>query len=196
MGLDTGAPVVAAAVVTAAGGLLLAGVKALAWIVSGPRDRRRDLYGRAYQNAMAWLEMLYRVRRRANTEQAERELVERFHGLQEGIDHHRGWLSSESKYLARSYCRLVAAIKLETEPLIRTAWKTAGRRPSDRGPDGEAHPRVEAASLAFLTDVRLHLSLWPMIPRLYVAYRNREKTNNKTALPPASGNAQKEAASS
>lgn len=178
LGLDTGAPAVTAAVITSGLGLLLAGLKAVAWLLSGPRDRRRALYGTAYQQAMAWVEMLYRVRRRGNDESSARDLVERFHALQEQIDYHRGWLGSESKYLARSYCRLVGAIKRQTEPLLRTAWTDPGCAPGEATPGDAVHPAVEQYSLDFLTDVRLHLSLWPVVPRVRLAWRNRDDNDN------------------
>lgn len=182
LGLNTDGPAVTAAVITSAFGLLIAAFKAIAWAISGPRDRRRALYGTAYQQAMAWVEMLYRVRRRGNDEASARELVERFHALQEQIDYHRGWLGSESKYLARSYCRLVGAIKCQTEPLMRTAWSHPGCEPGEPVAGNVLHPSVEQYSLDFLTDVRLHLSLWPVIPLLRLAWRNRDDNDN--ASPP------------
>lgn len=195
LGLDDAKPQVAAALIAAAGALLLAALRALTWLLSAHRDRRRDLYGRAYQDAMAWLEMLYRIRRRGNDEPSERDLVERFHSVQERIDHHRGWLGSESRYLARSYCRLVSAIKRETESLIQAAWQQPGRPPGHPTADDECHPRIEPHSLDFLTDVRLHLSLWPVFPGVRLAWRNRGNDNNTTkALPPVMSDAPKEAA--
>jgi hypothetical protein len=193
-GLDATKPQVTAALIAAAGALLLAILRALTWIINAPRDRRRDLYGRAYQDAMAWLEMLYRIRRRGNDDSSDRELVERFHSAQERIDHHRGWLGSESRYLARSYCRLVRAIKHETEPLIQAAWQQPGRPPGQPTSDDERHPMIEQYSLDFLTDVRLHLSLWPVFPAIRLAWRNRGEDNNPTkALPNSKGDAPKEA---
>lgn len=170
LGLDLSEPAVAAALVAAIAGLL---GKALAFLVAGPRDRRRALYGAAYRDAMAWTEMLYRVRRRANTEEAERALIERFHELQEQIDLQRGWLGSESVYLARSYCRVVEAIKGSTLPLIQRAWEIPGRKPAEIDAGGEEHPDCEAASLRFLFDIRLHLSIIPFFPWLLLAWRNR-----------------------
>lgn len=38
---------------------------ALFGITQARRDRRRNLYSTAYRSAMAWKEMVYRVRRRA-----------------------------------------------------------------------------------------------------------------------------------
>ncbi|HWI05993.1 MAG TPA: hypothetical protein VNT54_00580 [Solirubrobacteraceae bacterium] len=197
LGIDGVAPAVAAALIAAAATLSVTLLKALGWLISGPRDRRRQLYGQAYEDAMGWLEMVYRIRRRANTDEADRALVERFHTLQERINHHRGWLGSESKYLARSYCRLVDAIKRETEPLIQAAWDDDGRGPRIKTPNDDGHPNVEDESLRFLADVRLHLSIWPVLPRLLLVWRSREKKpKTKTALPPAASAAGKGASPS
>lgn len=179
-------PPVLAALIAAASALLLAVLRALASLFSAARDRRRELYGRAYRDAMAWVETLYRIRRRASGPQAERELVERFHDLQERIDYHRGWLGSESRYLAHSYCQLVLAIKRATEPLIQVSWQQPPRSPGGPAPAEERHPHVEAHTLRFLTDVRLHLSLWPLLPLARLAWRNREEeaTDNQTRRRP------------
>jgi hypothetical protein len=168
-----------------AGGFAVLGtlLKALGWLVSAPRDRRRDLHGRAYQDAMAWLEMLYRIRRRPEDGSGDRELIVRFHELQEHIDYHRGWLGSESRFLARSYCRLVDAIKRASEPLIQEAWTEEPRTSGAPAPDGERHPDIDADSLDFLTDVRLHLSYWPLFPAARVAWRNRASLENRRGRP-------------
>jgi hypothetical protein len=160
--------------------VLLAVLKAIGWLVSAPRDRRRDLYGRAYQDAMAWLEMLYRIRRRPQDGSGDRELIGRFHELQERIDYHRGWLGSESRFLAHSYCRLVEAIKHQCEPLIVQAWASAPRAPGTPAPEGEQHASVEAESLRFLSDVRMQLSYWPLLPLALVAWRNRQPKGQHT----------------
>ncbi len=52
LGLDLGSPVAAAAVITAAGGVLLALLQALGLVVTGKRERERELYGKAYEAAM------------------------------------------------------------------------------------------------------------------------------------------------
>jgi hypothetical protein len=179
-------PPVVAALIAAGSALVLTVVRALGWLLSAPRDRRRELYGRAYQDAMAWIEMLYRVRRRTAEPRAERELIERFHELQERIDYHRGWLASESRYLARSYCRLVLAIKRSSEPLIQLAWQQPPRTPGEAAPDGEVHLQAEADSLRFLTDVRLQLSFWPVLPLARLTWRNREQEISEHRKDPAS----------
>jgi hypothetical protein len=43
------------------------------------RDRRRQMYGEAFRAALEWREMVYRLRRRDNTREQDREIVDRFH---------------------------------------------------------------------------------------------------------------------
>jgi hypothetical protein len=132
-------------------------------------DRRRNLYSEAYKAAMAWVEMVYRVRRRSSD--SEDDLVERFHDLQENIAFHEGWLATESPELARSYCKLIDAVRERASPLIRSAWSEDPRPRSQPSDDGDEHPDVQAARDAFLLDAQEHLSFWPWI-------RNRVKTRN------------------
>lgn len=173
LGLDI-APAVGAALATAVAGLVLAALRALALVVSGAQDRRRALYSEAYKAAMAWREMVYRVRRRARDAESERALVERFHELQERIDYYEGWTASESKAMGRSYCRLVRAIKSKTEDPIREAWtEPNGRAAGESGRDDDEHPDLRAEREAFLDDVRNHLSLL-FVTRIAVAWRNRK----------------------
>lgn len=163
------APPVGAAVIAAIAAL----VSVLAATVRGPRDRRRTLYGDAFRDAMAWQEGLYRVRRRDNTPEHTAELVKHFHDLQERINHHRAWLTSESIYLAHSYCTFVDHVKGECLPLMQTAWAKRGRPPEFEHGSLE-HPKgVEDAAHAFLIDVRLHLRSYLFAPWVRLAYRNR-----------------------
>jgi hypothetical protein len=66
-------------------------------------NRRRDRYSEAYPTAMEWCEGVYRVRRRAPDGSEDRELVKRFHDLQERIAYYQGWLCIEAADLGRSY---------------------------------------------------------------------------------------------
>lgn len=75
------------------------------------RDRRRQTYGEAYKTAVEWREMVYRVRRTADS---EKDLVEKFHSLQERIAFHEGWIGSQSKCMRLSYRQLVRAARSET----------------------------------------------------------------------------------
>jgi hypothetical protein len=160
-----------AAAITAAAGILLALLRAFAFVVTGKRERERALYGDAYRAAMAWRQMLYRVRTRAPG--SEHELLKRFDKLQVRIDYYRGWTASEGRWIGRSYAQFVKDVQEGTSPLIERAWKMANdeRLPWNDDRDSAGHPPTDAASDLFLMDVRNHLSLW-LIPKFAVLWRN------------------------
>lgn len=134
------------------------------------RDRRRVLYGKAVQEILKWNEMVYRVRRRDPSE--DRDLIHAFHEIQEGLSYHQAWIASESKYLHRSYLRLVKAIKDDCLAPINAAW--AQVRPIPGAPiPGDVHPDPQRNVDPFMRDVRSHLSPW-FWRRLALAYRNRK----------------------
>ena len=165
------APAVGAAAIAGAAALL----SAIAATVRGPRERRRALYSRAFEDALAWQEGLYRVRRRDNTPEQERQLVEHFHGLQERINHHRAWLASESIFLANSYCRFVAYVKAQCLPLINASWQSPGEPPTSPEHASKPHPQgVDAEAARFLLDVRLHLWSALLVPSIVLWLRNRK----------------------
>jgi hypothetical protein len=144
---------------------LAAGFFALAGIAMNRycdrRDQRRTLYAEAYRAALAWVEMLYRVRRRDPSDPYP--LAAQFHTLQEGIDFHQGWIDSESLWLGRAYRRLVRSIKALTFGEIKNAWKNAPCSPDDGfSLAEETHPPVAAAKEQFIGDLRDHLSLHPL----------------------------------
>ena len=65
--------------------------------LSAQRDRRRQMYGEAFRTALEWREMLYRVRRRDNTDEGDRVIVDKFHDLQERLDYYEaGSVASRS----------------------------------------------------------------------------------------------------
>ena len=145
-------------------------IAAVAAYLAGKRDRRRSLYGEAYKAALGWVELLYRVRRR--TAESEMHLVDRFHDHQESLNFYVGWIAAESKYMSRSYGRLVKAVKGVTEPLITAAWNEGLRPfPGNAVPE-DTHPDLTIESNRFLKDVRAHLSPWKF-RKIAVAWRNR-----------------------
>jgi hypothetical protein len=134
------------------------------------RDRRRALYGQAVQEILKWNEMVYRVRRRDPSE--DRELIHSFHEIQESLSYSQAWIASESKYLDRSYLRLVDAIKDDCLAPINAAWEQV--RPIPGAPlPGDVHPAPQKHVDLFMRDVRSHLSPW-FWRRLALAYRNRK----------------------
>ena len=135
------------------------------------REHRRQLYSEAVRAAVAWQELLYRVRRRSDDD--ERDLVHRFHDAQHELSFFEAWVASDSKYMARSFERLVTAVKTETGSLIQEAWRTEPRSVSAGASPDDKHPNLTEERAAFMADVRSHLSplLWR---RLALVWRNRE----------------------
>ncbi|SHV15081.1 Uncharacterised protein [Mycobacteroides abscessus subsp. abscessus] len=133
------------------------------------RDRRRQMYGEAFRAGLEWREMLYRVRRRANTADSDQRIKDKFHDLQERLAFHEGWIGSESKYMRRSYCKFVKGVRDEMQPLIQDAWRVEGA--PGNAEDDDSHPKIGNLIDAYLRDVRAHLSLQPW-RWAWVAFRN------------------------
>jgi hypothetical protein len=124
------------------------------------RDRRRSLYSDAYQAAVGWGELYYRVRRRDPA--ALYEVAARFHEVQEQIDFHQSWIDSESVALGRAYCRLVLRTKALTLQPIRDAWAEPPALPADGFSVAPVAPvELGTARELFISDLRDHLSWWP-----------------------------------
>jgi hypothetical protein len=153
--------------------IIVAVLAALAAYLAAKREQRRSLYSEAVKAAVVWEEMLYRVRRRG--EGAERDLIERFHELQDNLTFYNAWVGSESKYMSRSYKKLTKGVKDATEGPIKVAWKEPPRAIPGEAVDGDTHPDIDRHVEAFLADVRSHLSPLPW-RKLAVVWRNR-KTN-------------------
>lgn len=159
--------IAAAATLTA---ISVATLSAVLTRIFAGRDRRRQMYGEAFRTALEWHEMVYRVRRRDNTDEHDRVLVDKFHDLQERLDYYEGWIGSESKYMRRSYRKLVSAEKSSTASKLKDAWNTPGKT-GNADPE-DAHPTVDRTKReAYLRDVRSHLSLQPW-RWLSVGFRN------------------------
>lgn len=134
------------------------------------RERRRKIYGEAVQTILKWNEMVYRVRRRDAAD--ARELINSFHALQESLTYYEAWIASESKYMDRSYSRLVNGVKEKAQPLIQAAWTEVREPPGSARPD-DVHPDPSSDVVKFMADVRSHLSPWPW-RRFALAHRNRK----------------------
>jgi hypothetical protein len=158
--------------IPAATAIGVACLSALAAYLAGKRDRRRTLYSEVTKAAVAWEEMLYRVRRRSPGR--ERELVDRFHELLDDLTYHKAWVGSESRYIGRSYDTLTRGVKSATASLIIKAWSEPVRPLPGGALPGDEFPEVSPLVDAFLSDVRSHLSPWPW-RKLAVVWRNRGK---------------------
>jgi hypothetical protein len=158
------------AAIPAAATVTVGVLAALAAYLASKRERRRVLYSEATKAALAWKEMLYRVRRRRNGQ--EQALVDQFHEIQNQINYYHAWVGSESAYIQHSYDRLVAGIKAATGRLISEAWAEAVRPLPANATPGDEHPDLTPLVDRFLRDVRSQLSPWPW-RKLAVRYRNR-----------------------
>jgi hypothetical protein len=172
-------PKVVAALIAAGGTVVLALLKALGWLISGPRERRRAMYVEALEHPLDWKEMPHRLRRREPDDaEEEKALRKRFHDLQENIERARGRIGTESGFLARSYCRLLRDIKAQTQPYIERARETPTGGPLGATAQDDRPPNTDDAQRRFLFDVRLHLSLWPLVPRLLLVLRNLKQPDS------------------
>lgn len=151
--------------------VIVAILGAVAAYFANKREHRRLTYSQAIRAATAWKELLYRVRRRREGEAAA--IIELFHQAQDELSFYQAWVGAESKYMARSYQRLVAAVKAATDDLIRQAWKDAIRPLPGDATEGDVHPSLDEAVGAFLHDVRSHLSPWPW-RKFAMVWRNRK----------------------
>ncbi len=156
-------------------------VAAAAAYFSSRLDRRRILYSEAVRAAVAWKELLYRVRRRADSDEAAHAIIALFHDTQDQLTYYQGWVGSDSKYMARSYKRLVRRVKTTTEPLIQEAWQASPRLIPGSAISSDVHPDIETWTEEFLKDVRSHLS-WQPWRKLAVVLRNTEKVDAKTEV--------------
>lgn len=151
------------------GTLLSVVVGAVVSSVNARSMRRRAEYGEALKSVVAWAEMPFRVRRREGTAE-DRELRERFHQLQEDLACHRGLIGSESKYVERSYARLVREVKAKCEQPSKDAW---ARTLTDEDAADLTGSDIDRDVAEFLQDVRRHLSPWPW-RKFALAWHNRE----------------------
>ncbi len=168
-------------ILTIVGTILVALIVAYAAYSSEKRQRRRTLYAQAYQDILAWGEMLYRIRRRGKTKREADVLVDRFHELQEKILYNQGWIYTESLWLGRAYQKLVTKIKASLEDPIIDAWqrpltprwkslKTA-LSSTERSKEIATFDEIDKESRRFLRDVRWQLSWW-RAPRFLLMLRN------------------------
>jgi len=161
---------VVVAIISGSVTLTVAILGALATYLASKREQRRRTYSEAVRAATAWKELLYRVRRRQDDEAAS--IIDRFHQAQDNLSYYEAWVGAESKFMARSYKRLVSSVKDQTDDLIREAWAQGVRPVTGATLPADVHPDIHAAVATFLDDVRCHLSPWPW-RKLAMVWRNR-----------------------
>lgn len=125
------------------------------------RDHLAVEYGRALADAVAWLEMPYRVARRtSNSPETLAALVEKFHALQERIEHNLRWLQLDSRAVGDAYEQLVASVKRNAEDDIQAAWERDPiTEPAAMNIGSIFTANVDAERDAYVAAVRTHLDM-------------------------------------
>lgn len=116
-------------------------------------------------DAIAWLELPYRVRRRQGDDKATLDaLAERFHVLHERLLFHENWLRIEVPTAHPLYKQLVAEARSAALDATRKAWESAPvQAPKDMntGNLGIDRAKVGVAVAEFAGEVRKRLRILP-----------------------------------
>lgn len=86
-------------------------------------ERKREMAADALSDALQWLEVAYRIRRRTSDSPAELgRLVEHIHTLQEKHTFHTSWLQLELPHAHEAYDALLAKLRTLSSQAIKAAW--------------------------------------------------------------------------
>ena len=89
-------------------------------------ERKRILCAEAIADALKWLELPYRIRRRPNdVAETLDSLGERINHLRERLQFHEKWLRVEMPNSVPSYQRLVQEVMAAAGPVIHDAWNAS-----------------------------------------------------------------------
>ena len=125
-------------------------------------ERKRRACAEAISDALSWLELPYRIRRRTDdTHDTIRGLVERIHHIQERLLFHENWLRVEIPQTYPQYRDLVQEVKKAAEPAMQDAWKSSPVNSASAMNIGVlGMESVDDPVLAFAERVRSKLALW------------------------------------
>lgn len=125
-------------------------------------ERERKACAQAVADALAWLELPYRVCRRVDdSTETLRDLAERIHGLQERLLFDENWLRIEVPGVYDEYGKLVDAVKKCARVPLQEAWAAPGVWEASRMNVGDLGlASVEPEVRAFAEKVKAQLVLW------------------------------------
>ena len=130
---------------------------------SGLRTKRKSC-AQAIADALQWLELPYRIRRRPNdAAETLSSLAERTNNLREQQEFHEKWLRIEMPGSAQKYGRLVKEVRAAAGTAIADAWRTGPVKSAGDMNIGEldiSRGRVEQAVEEFSSAVVKELSWW------------------------------------
>ena len=127
-------------------------------------ERKRNSCAQAISDALQWLELPYRIRRRPDdVAETLSSLAERTNNLREQLQFHEKWLRIEIPNSARRYQHLMEEVRAAARPAIEDAWKTCPVKSAgdmNIGPLNISRDQVDAAVEDFSSEVVKELSWW------------------------------------
>lgn len=130
-------------------------------------ERKRTLCAEAIADALKWLELPYRIRRRPdNTPQTLTVLGDRINDLRERLQFHEKWLRIEIPQSVASYRRLVEEVMAAARQEIEDAWTASPAESSSDMNIGQLsiiRDGVDAAVEDFSSEVVKALAWWRVL---------------------------------
>jgi hypothetical protein len=125
-------------------------------------EMKREACAKALSDALAWLELPYRIRRRSSDDPNTRTvIVDRIHSLQEALIFHDSWLLLTVPSAVNPYRRLVSKVKAVCLEPMRSAWNAPAINSGAQMNIGSLgiQPVVDEVT-AFVDAVRTELRWW------------------------------------
>ena len=130
-------------------------------------ERKRTLCAEAIADALKWLELPYRIRRRPdNTPQTLTALGDRINDLRERLQFHEKWLRIEIPQSVTSYQRLVKEVMAAARQEIEDAWTASPAESSSDMNIGQLSIIREGVDVAvedFSSEVVKALAWWQIL---------------------------------
>lgn len=128
----------------------------------GSLERRRRSCADALSDALQWLELPYRIRRRTDDNpETVRGLVGRIHHLQERLVFHESWLQVEVPGAYPAYIALVRGIKEGSSDTLKQSWAEPPKTKAiDMNLGDVPAPDVRELREAFCKAARRELAVW------------------------------------
>ena len=130
-------------------------------------ERKRTLCAEAIADALQWLELPYRIRRRPDdTPQTLTALGDRINDLRERLQFHEKWLRIEIPQSVASYQRLVGEVIAAAGQEIENAWNASPAQSASNMNVGQLsiiRDRVDAAVEDFSSEVVKALAWWRIL---------------------------------
>jgi hypothetical protein len=125
-------------------------------------ERSRRECADALAEALAWLELPYRIRRRTDDEpETLAGLAERIHHLQERLAFHESWLQVEVPGAYEPYRALVDGIRDGSRDALKQSWEEAPKTEAKDMNIGDVPaPDVRGLREVFCEAARRELAVW------------------------------------